>query len=80
MARISRDVLHRAFLVKWFVVMVIIPCTPQSPELPICDYFLCGFLKSQVYINKPRILQELKEKDSIGQEINAIPTYPKKCS
>ena len=34
---------------------------PRSPDLSICDYFLWGYLKSKVYLNKPRNIQELKE-------------------
>jgi hypothetical protein len=40
---------------------------PRSPDLSVCDYFLWGYLKSKVYINKPHNIQELK--DSILLEI-----------
>ena len=36
------------------------------------DFFLWGYLKSKVYVNKPRIVAELK--DNIREEIAAIPT------
>lgn len=44
---------------------------PRSPDLSIPDFFLWGFLKSRVYIDKPRTLQELKNK--IRREIREIP-------
>lgn len=34
-------------------------------------FFLWGYLKSKVYINKPRTLEDLK--NSIRQEIEAVP-------
>lgn len=47
-----------------------IPWPSRSPDLTVCDYFLWGYLKSKVYINKPRNIQELK--DSIRQEIATV--------
>jgi len=44
---------------------------PRSSDLSICDFFLWGYLKSKVYINKPRTLEDLK--NSIRQEIEAVP-------
>ena len=32
----------------------------RSPDLSSCDFFLWGFLKSRVYVNRPRTLQDLK--------------------
>ena len=32
----------------------------RSPDLSPCDFFLWGFLKSRVYANRPRTLQDLK--------------------
>lgn len=43
----------------------------RSPDLSVCDYFLWGYLKSKVYANKPRTLEDLKE--AIGQVIASIP-------
>lgn len=37
----------------------------RSPDLSVCDFFLWGFLKSRVYTNKPRTLDELKEAISL---------------
>lgn len=44
---------------------------PCSPDLSACDFFLWGYLKSRVYANKPRWLQELKI--NIRQEIARVP-------
>lgn len=42
----------------------------RSPDLAACDYFLWGFLKSKVYANRPRTIQDLK--NNIHAEIEAI--------
>ena len=42
-----------------------------SPDLTNCDYFLWGFLKSKVYVIKPKV-NELKHR--ISGEIRAIQT------
>jgi hypothetical protein len=34
---------------------------PRSPDLTPCDYFLWGFLKDRVYIQRPKNLAELRE-------------------
>ena len=44
---------------------------PRSPDLTPPDFFLWGYLKSKVYVNKPHTLEELKT--NIRQEIAAIP-------
>ena len=41
-----------------------------SPDLNPCKFFLWGYLKSKVYINRPRSIEQLK--DAICQEITAI--------
>lgn len=43
---------------------------PRSPDLTAPDFFLWGYLKEKVYVNKPRTLQELK--NNIRDEIAAI--------
>ena len=43
---------------------------PRSPDLNPCDYFLWGYLKSKVYTQRPRAVEELK--DAIRHEIAAI--------
>lgn len=42
----------------------------RSPDLTAPDYFLWGYLKEKVYINKPRTLAQLKE--NIRAEIRAL--------
>ena len=51
---------------KWYV-----PYPPRSPDLTPCDFFLWGYLKSKVHVNRPTTIQELKE--AIRNEITAIP-------
>jgi len=48
-----------------------VPWPARSPDLSACDYFLWGYLKSRVFIAKPRTTAELKQ--SIKEEIAAIP-------
>lgn len=43
---------------------------PRSPDLTAPDFFLWGFLKSKVYANKPKTIEELK--DNIQAEMAAI--------
>ena len=45
---------------------------PRSPDLTPPDFFLWRHLKSKVYVNKPRTVEELK--DNIRAEIAAIAT------
>ncbi|KAF7283694.1 hypothetical protein GWI33_023190 [Rhynchophorus ferrugineus] len=42
----------------------------RSPDLTAPDFFLCGFLKSKVYVNKPQTIQHLKY--NIRHEIEEI--------
>ena len=42
----------------------------RSPELTPCDFFLWVFLRSRVYVNRPRTLQDLKT--NIEEEIANI--------
>jgi len=48
-----------------------VPWPARSPDISACDYFLWGYLKSRVFISKPRIMPELK--GSIKEEIAEIP-------
>ena len=43
----------------------------RSPDLSPCDFFLWGYLKAQVYQNRPQALEALRE--AITQEVAAIP-------
>lgn len=47
-----------------------IPWPPRSPDLTVCDYFLWGYLKSKVYVNRPQTTDDLKI--AIAQEIANI--------
>jgi len=40
---------------------------PRSPDSTACDFFLWGYLKSKVYSQKPRDVEELK--NEIREEI-----------
>jgi hypothetical protein len=44
---------------------------PRSPDLSVCDFFLWGYLKSKVYAQKPRNIDEQKNK--IKEEISSTP-------
>jgi len=44
-----------------------VSCSPRSPDLTAPDFFLWGYLKSQVYITRPTDLHALKE--NIREEI-----------
>jgi hypothetical protein len=48
-----------------------VPWPARSPDLSACDFFLWGYLKSIVFISKPRTVAELKQ--SIKEEIATIP-------
>ena len=47
-----------------------IPWPAWSPDLVPCDFFLCGYLKGEVYKHRPRNLLELKM--AIREEIQQI--------
>ena len=44
---------------------------PQSPDLNSCDFFLRGYLKSKVYIHRPRSIEQLQ--NAIRQKSVTIP-------
>jgi hypothetical protein len=48
-----------------------IPLPARSPDLSMCDYILWGYLKSKVYVTKPRDIYKLK--NAIKEEITATP-------
>jgi hypothetical protein len=48
-----------------------IPWPARSPDLSAFDYFLWGFLKSRVFISKPKTIAEPKQ--SVNEEMAAIP-------
>lgn len=72
-AHTANDVMH--YLRRKFRGRVIsrfgdIAWPARSPDLSVCDFFLWGYLKSKVYVNKPRTLEDLKE--AITQEVASI--------
>ncbi|GFW87986.1 uncharacterized protein TNCV_216581 [Trichonephila clavipes] len=66
----------KAFLIQTFGEDRIVsrrcryPWTPQSPDLTPADFWLCGYLKSRVYLSGPPSLSELK--DAIRREVSSI--------
>ena len=48
-----------------------VPWPPGLPDLSACDFYLWGYLKSNVYVRKPRIVDDLKV--SIREEIATVP-------
>ena len=55
-----------------------VPWPPRSPDLTACDFFLWGYLKSKVYVRKPRTVDDLKvcireEIATVSQEIATVP-------
>ena len=70
-ARVSMNVISETFAGRVISRNGDIPWPPRSPDLSPCDFFLWGYLKSKVYLGKPRTIPELKE--AIQREIAAIP-------
>ncbi|CAB0019743.1 unnamed protein product, partial [Nesidiocoris tenuis] len=70
-ARISLNFLRRIFPGRVISRHGDVPWPPRSPDLTPSDFFLWGYLKSKVYVDKPRTIQELKQ--SITQETVGIP-------
>jgi hypothetical protein len=44
---------------------------PRSPDLTMCNFFLWGYLRAQVYQHRPQTFEGLTE--AIAQEVAAIP-------
>jgi hypothetical protein len=34
---------------------------PRSPDLSACNFFLWGYLRQKAYVNRPNIIQDLKD-------------------
>lgn len=49
-----------------------VPWPLRSQDLSVCDSFLWGYLKSKVYMTRPRTLDELKQR--IQDEVHSILT------
>ena len=69
-ARLSMDVVRRMFPGRVTSRFSDIPWPPRSPDLTTCDFFLWGYLKSNVNTHKPRTLSDLKE--AIREEVATI--------
>ena len=48
-----------------------VPWPPRSPDLSACNFFLWSYLKSKVYVQKPRTVDDLNV--SIRKEIATVP-------
>jgi hypothetical protein len=71
MARRSMQVLREMFPGKLISLRGDVRWPGHSPDLAPCDFFLWGYLKSQVYTHRPENFQALK--NAIRREIAAVP-------
>lgn len=69
-ARPVRQFLDECFPRKWIGRRGEIEWPPRSPDLTPFDFFLWGYLKSKVYVNRPQNLEELQNR--IRNEIDRI--------
>lgn len=69
-SRASMAVLREHFPQRLISIRGDLEWPARSPDLSPCDFFLWGFLKSRVYVNRPRTLQDLKT--NIQEEIARI--------
>lgn len=65
-----RRYLNEVFPRRWIGRRGPIEWPPRSPDLTPLDFFLWGYLKNRVYINRPNNLEELKQR--IRDEIRSI--------
>jgi len=70
-ARMSMNAVNALFLNCVISKNGDIPWPPHSPNLTPCDYFLWGYLKTEVFETKPRTMADLKQR--IQDEVAAIP-------
>ena len=61
-ARKVRDNLNQIFPDRWIGRRGPLECAVRSPHLTPCDFFICGFLKSNVCSTRPQNLDELELK------------------
>lgn len=61
-AVLVRNYLDNVFPNRWIGRRGAIEWPPRSPDLTPLDFFLWGYLKSNVYINRPQAINELKER------------------
>lgn len=69
-ARVSMTALRELFPNHIISINGDIVWPARSPDLSACDFFLWGFLKSKVYVERPQTLAELKLK--IQEEVARI--------
>ncbi|KAG5323085.1 TC3A transposase, partial [Pseudoatta argentina] len=69
-SRASMAVLREHFPERLISIRGDLEWQARSPDLTPCDFFLWGFLKSRVYVNRPSTLQDLKT--NIQEEIANI--------
>lgn len=69
-SRASMAVLREHFPERLISIRGDLEWPARSPDLTPCDFFLWGFLKSRVYVNRPSTLQDLKT--NIQEEIANI--------
>jgi len=60
-ANIVRNFLNQRFPGRWIGRRGPVEWPPRSPDLNPLDYFLWGYLKSEVYRNRPRTIDALRE-------------------
>jgi len=70
-ARRSLGILRELFPSRLISLQGDIGWPARSLDLNPCDFFLCGYLKAEVYKHRPQTLKALK--DAIREEVTAIP-------
>ena len=70
-SRTSMAVLREHFPERLISIRGDLEWPARSPDLSPCDFYLWGYLKSRVYVNRPRSLLDLKA--NIREEIGNIP-------
>jgi hypothetical protein len=70
-ARVTMNCLKQMFPGRLISLRGDVTWPPRSPDLAPCDFFLWGYLKSKVYINRPNTLEDLR--NNIEAEIGRIP-------
>ncbi|XP_069594588.1 bromodomain-containing protein 7 isoform X2 [Ranitomeya imitator] len=70
-ARVTMNCLRQMFPGRLISLRGDVNWPARSPDLAPCDFFLWGYLKSKVYINRPNTLEDLR--NNIEAEIGRIP-------
>ncbi|KAJ8869646.1 hypothetical protein PR048_028639 [Dryococelus australis] len=66
-ARRPMEVLRDMFPGKVMAIRDDLGWSARSPDLALCDFFLCGYFKSKAYTHRPQTLETLK--NAIRSEI-----------